>query len=277
VLEGRNLGDRSRLKELTNELAGDCDPRWEHDGHEQVISESVLDNRGMAQVVELFSRGDRPPPDLVYHEMALTDGAGHDYGPHGEGLKAALDETDRRIGRVLDLFAARGIAEDTLFVLTADHGMAPQDRSQHSSPPRHVEKIGLRGVVAEPMIWLRDLGVEVERAADGRTGRVIVYDNDALPSGEHPTLEGVHVVVTVEPEADSESRGQTVARGRTGPGGLFGFATPPDVSTRDLVARIDADEAPGEDEFNPRAVRLDGTNLCVDLRARLYGDGVASD
>ena len=287
VLEGRNLGDRPRLKALTLEIAGDCDTRWERDGHEQVINESVLDNRGMAQVIELFSRPDRPPPDFVYHEMALTDGAGHDYGPHDEGLKAALDETDRRIGRVLDLLEARGIREDTLFVLTADHGMAPQDRSQTTSPPRHIEKIGLRGWVAEPMIWLRDLAVDVERAADGRTGRVIVSDNDALATGERPAIEGVSVVVSVQPVANAEgdsrapaAEPRVVARGRTGPGGLFGFATPPELATCDLVATIDASGAPGADEFNPRRVRLDGVNLAVDLRAELYGaasEGAASE
>ncbi len=273
VLEGRNLGDRPRLKALTLELQPDCDPRWERDGHAGVISESVLDNRGIAQVMELFSRA--APPDFVYHELALTDGAGHDYGPHGEGLKAALDETDRRIGRVLDLLESRGIADDTLFILTADHGMAPQDRSSSVSAPRHIEKIGLRGFVAEPMIWLRDLAVEVERAADGRTGRVIVSDNDALASGERPAIEGASVAVTLEPQGAAAAGGapaRVVAQGRTDPGGLFGFATPPDVASCDLVATITAPVAPAADEFNPRRVRLDGTNLAVDLRQALFGE-----
>lgn len=277
VLEGRNLGDRPRLKELTLEVQGDCDPRWEVDGHAGVISESVLDNRGIAQVIELFSRAQ--PPGFVFHELALTDGAGHSYGPHGEGLKAALDETDRRIGRVLDLLESRGIADDTLFILTADHGMAPQDRSSSVSAPRHIEKIGLRGFVAEPMVWLRDLAIEVERAADGRTGRVIVSDNDALASGERPAIEGASVVVTVEPEAAADASGtaaRVVARGRTGPGGLFGFSTPPDVASCDLVATVDAGGAPGGEEFNPRRVRLNGTNLAVDLRDALYGSGASS-
>ena len=277
VLEGRNLGDRSRLKELTGEFASDCDPRWQRDGHEQVMSESVLDNRGVAQVVELFSRPD--PPAFVYHEMALTDGAGHDYGPHDEGLKAALDETDRRVGRVLDLLEARGLAEDTLFILTADHGMAPQDRSQSASPPRHIEAIGMHGFVAEPMIWLRDLAVEVERAADGRTGRATVYDNDALASGERPSIEGASVVVSVEVRGvddgdSSDSSGRSphvVARGHTGPGGMFGFATPPDVATGDLVLTVKASQREGGEDFNPRRVRLDGTSLAIDLRAALYG------
>ena len=104
----------------------------------------------------------------------LTDGAGHDYGPHHGGLVAALDETDRRIGRVLDVIEGRGLLEETLFVVTADHGMSPQDVALRANPARHVERIGMASVVAEPMIWLRDVAVAVECANDGRTARVLV-------------------------------------------------------------------------------------------------------
>jgi hypothetical protein len=107
VLEGRNLCDRSRVKALTQELMADCDPRWEQDGQAAVARESTLDTRGVAQVVELFTRPGLEPPVCVYHELTLTDGAGHDYGPHGSGLAAALDESDRRVGRVLDLLEQR--------------------------------------------------------------------------------------------------------------------------------------------------------------------------
>ena len=88
----------------------------------------------MAQVVELFSRDDLAKPLFVFHELALTDGASHDYGPHGDGLKSALDETDRRVGRVLDLLEAHGLYDETLFIVTADHGMAPQNVSLRANP-----------------------------------------------------------------------------------------------------------------------------------------------
>ena len=115
VLEGRNLGDRARLKALTLDLAADQNPRWKADGFEGVLNESVLDTRGVAQVIELFTREDLPPPDFVYHELVLTDGAGHDYGPHHAGLRDALDESDRRIGRVLDAARlARPVRGDAL-------------------------------------------------------------------------------------------------------------------------------------------------------------------
>jgi hypothetical protein len=262
VLEGRNLGERARLKALTLELAPDQDPRWKADGFEGVLNESVLDTRGLAQVIELFTREDLPPPAFVYHELVLTDGAGHDYGPHHDGLRAALDESDRRIGRVLDLLDALGLFEETLFVVSADHGMAPQDVSLRANPAWHVPRAGIEAVVAEPMIWLRDVAVEVERAPDGRSARVFVRENDALPSGEQPPVVGAEVVVEGHREGEAPL---VLARGETGAEGVFGFATPSDLASEQIAVVV---RARG---FNPRHVRLDGRRLALDLRRALYG------
>ena len=263
VLEGRNLCDRPRVKALTEEMLADCDPRWQRDGQAAVARESTLDARGVAQVVELFTRPGLEPPALVFHELTLTDGAGHDYGPHHEGLAAALDESDRRVGRVLDLFAQRGLLEGTLFIVTADHGMSPQDVSLRANPAHHVTRIGLEAEVAEPMIWLRDLAVEVECAADGRTARVVVSENDALASGERPGVEGAEVIVEAHVAGAAPRR---IAQGRTGPGGIYGFATPSDLAPHEQAVSV---RAPG---FNPRRLKLDGTALALDLRAELYGE-----
>jgi len=262
VLEGRNLGERARLKALTLEMAEDQNPRWKADGFKGVIDESVLDTRGVAQVIELFTREDLPPPDFVYHELVLTDGAGHDYGPHHEGLRDALDETDRRIGRVLDLLDSLGLFEETLFVVTADHGMAPQDVSLKANPTWHVPRAGIEAVVAEPMIWLRDVAVEVERAPDGRSGRVFVRENDALASGEQPPVSGAEVIVEGHRRGEAP---QVLARGETAEEGVFGFATPSDLETEQIAVAV---HAKGR---NPRHVRLDGKRLVLDLRKALYG------
>lgn len=262
VLEGRNLGDRGRLKALTEEVLVDRDPRWERDGQTAVARESLLDARGVAQALELFTRPGLEPPVCVYHELTLTDGAGHDYGPHDEGLRAALDESDRRVGRVLDVLEARGLLEGTFFVVTADHGMAPQDVTLRANPAHHVTRIGLEAAVAEPMIWLHDLAVEVECAADGRTARVLVSENDPLPSGERPAVEDAEVIVEAHREGEAPRR---LAHGRTGPGGVYGFATPSDLAPEDLAVSV---KVPGR---NTRRLRLDGTPLAIDLREALYG------
>ncbi len=262
VLEGRNLCRRESLIAMNAELSRDQNPRWRNDGHEDAARESNLDTRGIAQLFDLHRRDDVRSPDLVFHELILTDGVGHDYGPHSDGLRDALDESDRRIGRVLDLLTEQGRLADTLFVLTADHGMAPQDVSLAANPGRHVLAAGIRAQVADSMIWLIDVALEIERASDGRTGRVIVRSADALPSGERPPIEAARVRVVAHHAAD---RIEEIAVGTTDSGGVFGFATPAEIPSRALCLEIDADG------FNPRSVGLDGRSRAPDLRTQIYG------
>ncbi len=260
ALEGRNLGDRKRLRQLTEACMADRNPRWAGE-FKGIEDESVLDTRGVAQVIELFTRDDQPAPSFVFHELVLTDGVGHDYGPHSKGLHDALDETDLRVGRVLDVIQQAGLLDEFLFVVTSDHGMAPQDVDLNANPAWHVERIGMAATVAEPMIWLHDLALEVERAPDGRTGRVFVRENDRLPTGERPAVEGAEVEI-FEIVAGAEPK--AVGRGHTGPGGVYGFGVPSDVSSEALELRIT------RDGFNPRRIRLDGSVQALDLRAVLY-------
>jgi hypothetical protein len=258
ALERRVVGPRDRLKALTEEFLRDIHPRYLDDGHEGVYREAALDARGLAQVMVLFNDPSHPLPVFVAHEFSLTDGAGHDYGPHSEGLRTAVAESDRRLGRVLDLLEAKGLFDSTLFVFTADHGMAAQDVSLKADPARHPERIGMKTITGEPMIWLRDLEVQVEPAPDGRTARVIVLDNDADASGEKPPVAGAEVLVHCHPDT-------VVAKVVTNEAGIAGFATPADIRPADIVLSVH------HDDYNPRHLRLDGQNLAIDLRRELYG------
>jgi hypothetical protein len=207
-------------------------------------------------VLVLFDDSSHPPPIFVAHEFTLTDGAGHEYGPHADGLRDAIAETDRRLGHVLDLLERDGRLDSTLFVFTSDHGMAAQDTALGADPVRHLERIGMRVMTGEPMLWLRDLAVAVERAPDGRTARVVVAENDVDATGERPVVEGAEVVV-------HDGTARTVATLRTTADGVAGFATPIDAT--DFVVSV------RHPDFNGRRLRLDGTSLALDLRRALYG------
>ena len=87
----------------------------------------AADALAVMQVQQLF---EERPPKLLGINFALTDGAGEADGPHGNLLREKLIETDNRIGVVLDLYEQAGIFEETVFVITADHGMALQDPSR---------------------------------------------------------------------------------------------------------------------------------------------------
>src|SRR5271168_2962817 len=178
AFERRIVGDKARLKTLTAEMIGDVSPRWANDNMPAMTREEVVDIRGMAQVINLFEHCAEDAPVFVAHEFVLTDGAGHDYGPHHEGTREALYRTDARIGAVLDLLRTRGLLESTLFVVTSDHGMAAQRVELKANPIREAQRAGIEGVYAEAMIYLRDLRVEIERARDHRSIAITVLDND---------------------------------------------------------------------------------------------------
>lgn len=258
-LERRLLGDRGELIMLTKETEHEINPRWfeelEEQGHKL---QGQIDNRALAQARQLFLDESHPAPIFTYHEFAQPDSSAHDYGPHHEGARAALDETDVRIGHLLRTIESRGLFESTLFVITTDHGMAQQDVSLKANPARIPERDGMEAVTTEPLIYLRDLDVEIVAQADGRTAQITVLDNDAGPSGEKAPVARAEVLV-------SDHRDGKVARTLTDANGLTGISIPADLAPADLRVRVQADG------FNPRHMLLDGSNLALDLRRVLYG------
>jgi hypothetical protein len=249
-LERRVIADRARLLARTAEHMRGLHPRWRDDGFEDVLREGVADVRGMAQIECLFDDPGHPLPELVVHELALTDGVGHNYGPHSPALRQALDESDTRVGRVLEILGERGLLEGTLFVITSDHGMAAQDVSLGANPARHPERIGMRTITAEPMIWLRDLDVEVMRSSDRRQVRVRVRDADPA----HPPVARATLAL-------AEHGGGPLARAETDERGEAAFPTPPELDSDALELRVE------HPDFNPRDLTLAGRELGADPRA----------
>lgn len=258
-LERRLLGDRGELIMLTKETEHEISPRWfeelEEQGHKL---QGQIDNRALAQARQLFVDQSHPAPIFTYHEFAQPDSSAHDYGPHHEGARAALDETDVRIGHLLRTIEERGLFESTLFVITTDHGMAQQDVSLKANPARIPQRDGIEAVTTEPLIYLRDLAIEVIVQADGRTAQLTVLDNDAGPSGEHVPVSGAEILV-------SDHRDGRVARALTDANGVAGISIPADLEPADLRLAIHAEG------FNARHMLMDGSNLALDLRRVLYG------
>ncbi len=258
VFEKRVIGDKIRLKDLTIAMMSEISPRWMADDKPAMHREEVVDIRGMAQLINLLEHcGDRAPK-FIAHEFVLTDGAGHDYGPHHEGLREALYRTDARIGMVLELLGARGMLDSTLFVVTSDHGMATQDIALNANPTVEPVKAGIKGVYAEPMIYLRDMHLECIRANDHRTLRVTVLDNDVASDGERPAIEGAKVRLL-------DSNGAILGEAVTSAMGIAAFATPAHLRDEDLVLEVE------HPDFNRRRMRVDGAPLHADIRKLLYG------
>ncbi len=258
TLERRLLIDGEKMRDVTGQHLSDTNQRWRQDGHEQVHRYSRSDNQGLAQSLMLFDSDTQPPPVFTYHEFSLTDAVGHDYGPHHEAVRDALVETDKRIGKILSVLDRRGLFESTLFVISADHGMAQTNVDLAADPAQAVIDAGLKAVVTSPLVYLLDMDVTLEPSADGRTVNLTVLENDADTRGEKPAVEGAEVSIV-------GARGHVVAQAKTDDFGMAGLPLPVGEEPESLVVRV------AHERFNPRHLHLDGTNVVEDVRQLLYG------
>lgn len=62
-------------------------------------------------------------PAFTWISFSLTDAAFHEGGPHSAIARAALVDTDARLGEVLDAVDRRGVLDRTAVLVVADHGM----------------------------------------------------------------------------------------------------------------------------------------------------------
>jgi phosphonoacetate hydrolase len=84
-----------------------------------------VDAFGLEQVVQQLSAA--APPALLWWNTTLTDTGHHGGGPYSLQARAALADTDRRLGVVIDLLERQGRIERTAFLLTGDHGSEGAD------------------------------------------------------------------------------------------------------------------------------------------------------
>jgi predicted AlkP superfamily pyrophosphatase or phosphodiesterase len=84
-----------------------------------------VDASGLSQVLGLWQQ--EAPPRLTWWNTTLTDSGHHAGGPGSPIARASLRDADARLGVWLDLLEARGLADDTVVLLTADHGMEASD------------------------------------------------------------------------------------------------------------------------------------------------------
>ena len=84
---------------------------------------SVIDAQSVHHAQSFWDGSNGAPPDFTFVNFSLTDEIGHFNGPHGDMTRAAITETDARIGQLLDAVDAAGKLDRTAAVVYADHGM----------------------------------------------------------------------------------------------------------------------------------------------------------
>ncbi|MGH2448403.1 MAG: alkaline phosphatase family protein [Chloroflexota bacterium] len=146
----------------------------------------------LSTMLALAALADFKPRALMVN-MPGCDFYGHPYGgpasPKVMGTVAA--GIDRNIGRIVQAYQAAGISDQTLFVVTADHGMVPNDRAVPGSTTMSTVKhnggqylFHTGGTAAD--IYLKNrLGAQEVAAAMARVPNVAASYYQTLTNGAY--------------------------------------------------------------------------------------------
>ncbi len=94
---------------------------------------SAIDLLGLSTMVGLFSAPDDERPRVAWWSQYTTDAAHHHGGPRSPIAVDAMRDCDARLGVLIDHLESIGILDETLFLLTADHGFETADESVRGS------------------------------------------------------------------------------------------------------------------------------------------------
>ena len=89
---------------------------------------SSVDAIGVQQVLELWETP-ASAPRLMWWNTLLTDTGHHEGGPHSSIAHAAMRDADARLGVFLDHLERIGVLQQTVILLTSDHGSEGADPS----------------------------------------------------------------------------------------------------------------------------------------------------
>ncbi|QTC91752.1 alkaline phosphatase family protein [Brevundimonas goettingensis] len=119
---------------------------------------------------------DTPRPDLGTLYFDLVDTAGHDNGPDAPETMTAAASVDASIARLIEGLKARGLYDNTVLVVVADHGMAA------TSPDRVVYLDDFIDPAAVTVLY--GSAVPYLQPVEGREAEA-----EAALVGRHPHLE----------------------------------------------------------------------------------------
>lgn len=96
-----------------------------------VIRETGEDDEICDKVCRVIEEND---PKLLFVQFDSVDGAGHKFGYGFRGHLDQISKVDSYIGRIYDTAEKCGVLENTLFLVTADHGGTPDGEHGGSTP-----------------------------------------------------------------------------------------------------------------------------------------------
>lgn len=137
---------------------------------ENVTAHDVGEDDGL--IDRLLNYLDDHDPKMLFIQSDSVDGAGHTHGYGTEGHLSRISHVDGLLGKLVDKYKALGRFDDTLFIVTADHGGTPWGGHGEWSDGERLVFLGvagkgvLHGEIGEvcmrdfPAIALHALGVK---------------------------------------------------------------------------------------------------------------------
>jgi len=138
-------------------------------------------------------------PALMFIQLDEVDGAGHAHGYGTENHLKQIEASDTLIGKIWDAYNARGWLDDTLFIVTADHGGRGHDHGGWTDGEKYIMfaaigpnvvkgTIGEMGVRDTTSIVLHALGL-AGKQPETWTSRVPSGLFEGVVAGERPIYE----------------------------------------------------------------------------------------
>ncbi|MGM0556346.1 MAG: alkaline phosphatase family protein [Myxococcota bacterium] len=178
----------------------------------------VLDNASAQTFADFYLDESQPLPAYTIVNFGSTDTAGHTFGPHGDQERdVVISRVNQRLEVLFATLQEAGILDDTLVVLTSDHGMELQDEARMGSlvdeisaqtTPVRFRKVG-------KFLYFKTLAVEVTdnqlAAGSNSSVSVKVTDSDTRWGPTKLPVEGVTISVV---EGGTASQVATAENGR---------------------------------------------------------------
>lgn len=146
-------GDTSGLPDISE--VSHADPMgWTASAEYGFLSQ--VDHLSLTHTLESWrGTAGNPLPTLTWSSFAVTDGAGHTSGPHGELARLSIVDTDKRVGEVLAAVEQAGVFDQTAFLVISDHGMEQADPEVTGDWNDHLAGTGIAyRDVGEGLIYL---------------------------------------------------------------------------------------------------------------------------
>lgn len=122
-----------------------------------VVEGTGNDPEVTGQILDYLKDND---PVVLFIQYDSVDGAGHGNGYGTPNHLAAITAVDKMIAQVYDSYKAKGILDDTLFIITADHGGTPEGGHGGDTPAERKVFLGIHGKTVIPGSTIVDAEIQ---------------------------------------------------------------------------------------------------------------------